>query len=469
MVNNTDIRTIHRATMAVLADPGVAFHSARAVRTFRHHGFETDGNRVFFTERQINEALQSAPSTFTILGRNRERNVTIGAVSGQAPVPALAPGYGAPFIIQADGERRKATLADYDDFCRLTQTSDVINFNGFLMGDPSDLDPASYHLEMLARSVTLCDKPFMGAPLSARAARDTVDLIRLVFGEDPGPVTASIISTLAPLQVAEEMADSLMILSAAGQPVIVTGGAILGSTGPIGAAGTAVISNAAALAGITLAQLVNLGTPVIYGAAGSPLDMRTGAYYIGGPESAGMIRTGAALARHYGLPCRGGGALNDSHSVDYQAGYQSALALDNSIRSGMDFILAACGILGTFMAMSFEKFMADEDMCRHSLKANSEPDLSAEAVDLKTIRQVGVGGQYLTHPTTFSRCRTEFARLALTNRLPFDKWREQGGADMAARAEREAADRLAAYTRPDIDPGLERNLDGFVARRRRSG
>ncbi|MEX1346816.1 MAG: trimethylamine methyltransferase family protein [Desulfobacterales bacterium] len=48
---------------------------------------------------------------------------------------------------------------------------------------------------------------------------------------------------------------------------------------------------------------------------------------------------------------------------DIQAGIESALALSTTIRSGANFILHACGILSSFVAMSYEKFIIDEEPC----------------------------------------------------------------------------------------------------------
>ena len=462
LMNRTKQNLIHDASMELLADTGVAFHGEEAVRIFKSHGFKIDRNIVFFNGSQIQNALETAPAEFTIHARDPDYALTIGG--GNKPV--LAPGYGAPFVIGSDGSHRRATIDDYRSFCMLVQSSQVIDCNGFLMGDPSDLPADTYHLDMLLNSLTYCSKPFMGSPLSPTAARDAIRMARIVFGDDNDPVMISNINSLAPLQFSSEMTESILIFADAGQPVIITGGGIMGSTAPIRLAGLITVQNAAVLAGLTLAQLVNPGTPILYGAGGSPLDMRTGAYYIGGPETNQAIQLGICMANYYNLPSRGGGCMTDAHQMDYQAGYQSALALNAAFSSGASFVLHACGILGTYMTISFEKFLADEELCGHLLKTSQPAEISNDAINTPLIREVGVGGQYLDHPSTFERCRSEFLFLPLANRLPFDKWQTQSDNSYFAKAKRELTIRLSEYRKPKLDPAIERELIHFVEKRK---
>ena len=449
---------IHDASLHLLAQTGVAFYAEEAVQCFQSHGFKTEKNIIFFSEEQIQTALDSAPSEFIVRARDPKYNLTLG---GQNK-PALAPGYGAPFIMENKGTRRKATIEDYQAFCKLVQTSEVINFTGFMMGDPSNLPPETYHLDMLLNSMLLCSKPFMGSPLTAQTARDSVQMAKIIFGNSLEPVMVSNINSLAPLQFAPEMAQSIIIFSEAGQPIIIMGAGIMGSTVPIQPVDLILIQNASILAGICLSQLVNPGTPVIYGTGGSPMDMQTGAIYHGCPESNLVIREGASMANFYDLPSRGGGTLTDAHCLDYQAGYQSALSMKTALDSRVSFILHACGILSTYMAMSFEKFLADEELCSHILKAIQPLEFNEDQIDFSIIKEIGIGGQFLTHPSTFKRCRSEFLSLELANRMPFDSWQAQPVSSYPEKATKAVAKRLDKYQKPAIDSSLEKDLIQYV-------
>jgi trimethylamine:corrinoid methyltransferase-like protein len=462
-LSEAELDQLHTATLQILKDVGVTIHDSEAVALFKHHGVKVVDNTVFLDEKTISDALGNAPSTFSLQARNADGDVRIGDGSF-----VLAPGYGAPFVISRQGERRRGTIADYRDFCKLVHTSSTIDVNGFMMVDPADLPPGTSHLDMMLANITLCDKSFVGSGISREAAREALEMARMVWGRTDKPVMLANVNSLAPLQIAGDMAGALMVFAKHGQPVIVMGGGAMGSTAPIQVAGFLAVQNAAVLTGITLAQLVNPGTPVLYGVGGGLADMRTGAYYLGGPECFQCFTLGAQLARFYGLPTRGGGGLNDTHIPDIQTGMESTLALSASARAGIDFILHACGILGTYMAMSFEKFIVDEDLCA-VLRALRKPVLvSEETIALQTIKDVGTGGEYLTHPKTFELCRTALFRSSLRQPADYEDWSAEGRQGMGEKAASMVQERLEEYRRPDIGSGLEKDLLKYVEVRKKA-
>jgi len=171
----------------------------------------------------------------------------------------------------------------------------------------------------------------------------------------------------------------------------------------------------------------------------------------------------AQMARFYNLPSRSGGGLTDSLFPDAQAGIESALALYTAARNGINFMLHSCGILGSYIAMSYEKFLLDEETCglvRHMLR---HTPVSDESIDVEMIKTVGIGGQYLTHPKTFKLCRTEFFMTDLMGRMNYDAWSKAGKKRIDQVAEDRVSQRLAAYERPDIDPAIEKELTAYVA------
>jgi len=220
------------------------------------------------------------------------------------------------------------------------------------------------------------------------------------------------------------------------------------------------------LAGITLAQLVRPGAPVIYGSTSSAMDMKTGALSIGAPELSKNIHLVAQMARFYNLPARSGGGLTDSLFPDAQAGAESALALSTAARSGINFILHSCGILGSYIAMSFEKFLIDEEVCGMVRNMIRPLPLTDESIDINVIKEVGIGGQYLTHPKTFQLCRTEFFMPTLMSRKNPDAWAKAGKKRVDQLAEDKVVQRLAAYEKPEIDPKIEKQLTDYVEKRK---
>jgi trimethylamine---corrinoid protein Co-methyltransferase len=220
---------------------------------------------------------------------------------------------------------------------------------------------------------------------------------------------------------------------------------------------------------VTLAQLANPGAPVIYGGLSSAVDMRTGGLTVGCPELSRLAAATAQLARLYGLPSRSAGSLTDAHVADAQAAGESALALSTAVRNGIHFILDAAGILGAYMAMSYEKFLIDEEICGLLRELSAPIEIGDEAIDVEMIKAVGIGGQYLTHPETLQRCRTEFFTPSLFTRGNHEGWCRAGARRIDQVADEEIDRRLTSYQKPAIDPEVEAALSAYVAEHKGGG
>jgi trimethylamine--corrinoid protein Co-methyltransferase len=82
------------------------------------------------------------------------------------------------------------------------------------------------------------------------------------------------------------------------------------------------------------------------------------------------------------------------------------------------------------------------------------------------IKNVGIGGQYLTQPKTFQLCRTEFYLSDLMNRQNHTGWAAAGGKRIDQAATEMLGQRLAAYEKPELDAAVEDALSAYVAGRK---
>ena len=462
-IDQTSLDNFHQYSLDILEETGIRFPSDKALAVFKHHGFRVDGDRVYFGDKDIQIAMDGVPEAFTLEARNPSRNIRIGGSNY-----VMAPGYGPPFIIEADGTKRDATRADVETFCKLVQTSKYLDFNSAIVAQPKDVPPQTAHLDILLAAITLTDKPLMGSSISEDAANDSMKLAEMIWGSLDRPVMLALIDSLSPLQYARESAEALMVFAGAGQPAIIHSACTLGLTGPITIAGSLVVSNATTLAGICLAQLINPGTPLVYGLGGSPVDMRTGDYVNASPEDAKHIAIASAMGEYYHMPCRGQGALTESFCLDYQAGMESAIMLTVAALSGIHVGLHNCGTFGSMVAMSFEKFIADEDLCGAVKKLMKPLEITEDALALDLIKEMGTSADYLMQDHTLNRCRTEFFRPELGIRTLHDNWLEMEPREITTRAGLLLEKRLAEYEKPQMEIKLEEALVKYVTRRKQA-
>ena len=460
-----EINLIHDASMEILSETGVKFNSEEALDLFRQNGFKVTNPRVYITEKEVMRALETVPSRFVVHARNPQYNVAIGEDDF-----VFLPTAGAPNVSDADGRRRPATMDDYRTCCKLVQTSDQLDMNGYLTVQPNDVPSQITHLDMMFANLTLCDKAFLAASNFRQAALDSVEMAAIAWGGvdqlKKQPVMPAVVHAASPLKYSPEMAEIIIDMARLGQPLVITDMVLAGTSGPISLPGLMAMANAEILSGIVLSQLAGPGTPVVYGSVSAPSDMRTVASAVGAPEAVVLASAVIQLARHYKIPCRTGGMLTNSHCLDSQAAAEGTLMMSTAVRNGANFILHACGQLGSYITMSFEKWILDEEVCRTLRRVITAMDINVESIDVATIKSLGSDGNYLTHPTTFKHCRSLYQPRLFT-RDDFQRWESKGARCVADNTEIMLADRLAHYEKPPIDQGLEQALADYVSRQKK--
>lgn len=458
-----DLQQIHESSLRVLETVGIDFLYEPALDLFAKAGCKVDGSRVFLPPKLVEEQIAKAPSQFTLYARNAEKNVVIG---GEHIV--YAPCYGAPLINNLDEGRRDSTLMDFVNFVKLTHASRYQDITGGLMAEPNDIPIARRGAEMLYAAMRYSDKPFMGGTLGAEAADESIAAASIVFGSPEEmaakPPFISILGSRSPLSYDDRMLSAMMTYARAGLPQLISALSIAGATGPVTMEGALVVQMAETLAGITLVQLVREGTPVVIGGQSTSAAMRYGTLSIGAPEMAINTAATAQLARFYNLPSRSGGALTDAKACDSQAGSESMMGQLMSTLSGINFVLHSAGILETYLVASYEKFILDDEICGTCKRIKAGEDITEERLAVDLIREVGPGGEYLTHEHTFRNFRREFYQPIIDERGTFSAWLKSGAISIERRANAKWKEILANYTEPELPAGIERDLRKFVDR-----
>ena len=448
----------------IVSELGVEFALPEAVELFREAGQRTEGEKVFLDPDFLLEQMAKAPRDFELQARNPEHSLHIGDNH-----MAFASVYGPPFVREGD-VRRDATMADFENFVRLSQSFPELDSPGGTIVEPNDRPLDSRHLDMVYALQTLSDKPYMGSVISAENARDTVAMGEILFGgPEPlaeAPVSISLINCNSPLRWDDRMLSAMLEYNRARQAVVVTPFLLMGAMSPVSIPATLVQQMAEALSGIALTQLVNPGCPVVFGSFLSNTDMQSGSPSFGTPESAiGLLCTGQ-IARSFGLPWRSGGGLNASQTTDAQAAYEALMTMLPTFLAGANFVMHAAGWLEGGLVSCYEKFIVDVEILR-MLKHEFQPlEVTEESLAFDAHEEVGSGGHFLGAAHTLLHFRECFYRPLLSSTENFDRWTKNGGLDAAARAANIWRETLEAYEQPPIDDGVRDALRDYVARRR---
>ena len=250
-----------------------------------------------------------------------------------------------------------------------------------------------------------------------------------------------------------------------GQPVVATPFTLAGAMSPVSLAGALAQQNAEALFCVALAQIVRPGTPMVYGAFTSNVDMRTGSPAFGTPEYVKAAFASGQLARRYGLPWRSSNATA-SNVVDAQAAYESEMAVWGAIMGGVNLLYQGAGWLEGGLTASFEKLIVDAEILQMMAEVLTPFRVDEAEIGVDAIAAVGPGGHFFGSPHTLERYETAFYRPLLSDWRNFETWHEDGARTATERANTIWKRLLAEFEPPPLDPAIAEALADYVNRRR---
>ena len=462
LLSNEAIEILEQNAEQILAEIGIDFKDdAEALALWRDAGADVDGERVRMPRGLCRKLIETVPESFIQHARNPANSVQIG---GGATV--FAPVYGPPFVAGLGGERRYATLSDFENFVKLAYMSPALHHSGGTICEPVDLPVNKRHLDMVYAHMRLSDKPFMGAVTAPERAADTVAMARLLFGAefvDQNCVLISLINANSPLTWDGTMLGALKEYARAGQACITSPFILSGAMAPSTVAGTVAQTLAEAMAGMAFSQLIRPGAPVVFGSFAASISMQSGAPTFGTPEPAMVLFACAQLARRLKVPFRSGGALTGAKTADAQAAYESANTLWPTLMAGTNFVLHSAGWLEGGLVAGYEKFIMDADQLGIHQVIAGGVDMSANGQAMNALREVGPGSHFLGCAHTQENFETAFYRSPLADNNTFEQWQIDGALDTRDRAAKVVQQRLNNYQQPTLDPAIAEALDAFIA------
>ena len=450
----------------ILEEIGIEFRDdAEAIDIWKQAGASVEGERVRFERGMLREIIMNnAPAEFIQHARNPKRSVRIARDTA-----VFAPAYGPPFVRSIDDGRRYANIEDFRNFVKLTYMSPSLHHSGGTVCEPVDLPVNKRHLDMVYSHLKYSDKPFMGSVTAGERAQDTVDLAKIVFGDEfvhNNTCILSLINVNSPMTFDDTMLAALKVYARNFQGTVISPFILSGAMSPVSVVGTCTQILAEAMAGMAFAQLVRPGAPVIFGTFSSSISMQSGAPTFGTPEPSHVLYLCAALARRLNVPFRSGGGLCASKIPDAQAAFESANTLQTAMLAGVNFMLHTAGWLEGGLVMGYEKFVMDTDQAAMLQEFLKGVDTTENGQALDAMREVGPGSHYLGCAHTQRNFETAFYRSNIADNNSFEQWEADGALDASNRANRLWKNMLENYQLPDMDPLVDQELLAFIEKRK---
>ena len=468
LVSDESLEIIEHNADTLLEQVGVEIvEFPEAVEIYRGAGADIEGQRVRFPRGMCRELItRSAPSSFVQHARNPARSVTIGD-----PHTVFVPAYGSPFVRDLEGGRRYATIEDFRNFAKLTHLAPSMHHGGGTLCEPVDLPVNKRHFDMLYSHIKYHDKPYMASVTHPDRAQDSVDMAKILFGEEfvrDNTVLVGLCNANSPMSWDLAMLGSAKVLAENNQCSLITPFILAGAMSPVTVAACATQTLAEALAGMAFTQIVNPGAPVIFGSFASSMSMHSGAPTFGTPEPALVLFTVKQLARRLGVPFRSGGNFTASKTPDAQAAYESVMSFLPAVQAGVNFVLHSAGWLEGGLAMGYEKFILDCDQADMMSRLVAGVDMSDNGLALDSLLTNGPGQHFLGTEHTMKNFETAFWTSAQADVNSFEQWELEGSRDSITRAQETWTTMLNEYEAPPIDEAVDEQLTEWIATRKAS-
>jgi trimethylamine---corrinoid protein Co-methyltransferase len=437
----SDIQKIHQTVLRVFAEVGVQVNHEEALEIFKKAGARVDPDRriVQFDEQMVMDLIEQAPSTVNLCGREPD-----GSLDCEIGGTHVYMGTGGTALnVQDPGsdENRRSQLRDIMDMARLVDVLENIHFY-MLNIFPNDVEREDIDVNRFGAALNRTKKHIMGGVYTVEGIRNVIKMAEMIAGSPDAlrarPFISMVACIISPFKLDEDYGRLAIEVARNKIPLVVPAEPLCGATAPVTLAGNLVVDCVDTLTGVMLAQLVNPGTPVLFGCISSITDLRDMKYLAGAVEM-GLLNAGASqMAQFYNLPIYATAGMSDAKVNDAQAGYESALTNLMVALAGGNFIHDAAGFLEFCMTASFDKLVIDNEIIGMVMRAVEGIRVDDTTLAFDEIQKVGPAGHYVSSRHTRRHMRTEQFMPTLSDRENRDVWQAAGARDARQRATEKA-------------------------------
>jgi trimethylamine--corrinoid protein Co-methyltransferase len=410
------IDQIHQASMEILNDIGLICFNREAAEIFQSNNskveeISTADNPCWLVkipEELVLRALDSAPKTVKLGARNPENALIMNGeeprvyfISGSetniwldVDFPTYVKKSDSSAEIQVpEFHPRRGTVADLCDSAHVCEHLETLD--GYIRTvniQDKDITEDNKDVNKYFASLNNTTKHFMSGLTSLKQLDNVVHMAKLIAGGEEELKENPIISFItclvkSPLQFVDDTTQTLIEVCRRGLPIVVSASPQAGTTAPIKEAGIMAQINAEVLAGITLSQLVNPGTPVLYGSVPVRARMDTLSDSYGSVETSQYNIDCVQIARFYKIPNYSTSGVCDPKIPGQQSSIERLFSNIVVALSGPQYLHCAYGLLDCNSIFCLLQAVLDDahfQMIKFFLR---QPKINEEELG-ETLRQV---------------------------------------------------------------------------------
>ncbi|UCB45631.1 MAG: trimethylamine methyltransferase family protein [Spirochaetota bacterium] len=459
ILSKDKLELIHLSSLEVLRRTGVAVKEPKAIEILKKGGCFVEGERVRMPSHLVEWTLRNNPPRVCLCDRNGNPSMFLEENNTYFGTGSDTPNVVDPYT----GKRRLAMLKDIENVSKIVDYLDDISFvmcSG-IASDVNDNISDIYHFEAMVNNT---EKPIIFTAWSLENLKTIIEMAEVIAGGEEklknSPFLALYTEPISPLQLAKETTQKLMYMAEKSLPVVFTPGAIMGATAPVTIPGGLIQANAEILAGYVLANLINEGTPFVYGGGVLLMDMATSLMCYASPEFMLATSVFTDLARYYRLPMFSFAGCSDSNIYDQQASLEGALWILLSSLNGGNLVHDV-GYINNGLTTSYEQLVVSNEVISMVRRITQGFDMNEETMALDVIDEVGPGGEYLTSAHTLKHFKENWFP-SLISKKPYEIWESEGKKDLKTRANEKVKEILESYNPEPLEESLKKELRKIV-------
>ena len=412
------------ASFAVLEDTGAMIYSEEALSLLQASGCAADGHRVKIGRELVRKCLRSAPEVIRVYNREGAPAMEVGGDNSY-----YGPGVTCPYVFDPyTMERVTATKQFVKDAAKV---ADALPNVDYLMSlcMIADETPLFADLQEVHALASVSAKPLLTWAFNKENLQGILELCAAAAGGAEKlcekPFLMVYTEPISPLVHPKESLEKLMLLSKNGIPAVYSPGMTLGGTAPVTKEGALTVGLADSFVGAVISQLTRPGAPVILGANGGALDMRTCQSSYSSLEMCMMESAANQVYRLFGVPSFGLAGSTDHKSHDALAAVDSFVQTFMATLSRSNLI-HDFGMMDIGMTGSLDLLVMCDEWAAMSKFVKNGFDVTPEKLAADVIRKVGPGGVFLTEEHTARHFRESLYTSAYFARTTYGQW-ESGG------------------------------------------
>jgi trimethylamine--corrinoid protein Co-methyltransferase len=448
----------------VLAETGMEIRGAEMRRRLLDAGLPMDaaGERVMFPRAVVERAITDAPSSFWLYDREGNPHADIGGDRVHF-VPGSS---GLKWLDHRTGEVRLANSTDFVEYVRLGDGLPHIPYLATAFSTNDDIEAGVSDAWRLYMILTNTRKPVVSGAFTEHGVPRMAEMMQLFRADRADliarPMSIFTITATGNFRYSEDSCQNLIDCVEAGIPVEIVPVTLMGLIAPVTTVGATVFHTIDVLAGITMAQIIRPGAPVLFGGAPATFHMKVASSPMSAIEALALDAAYVAVGKSLDLPTQSYMALSDGPILDAQAGAETFGSALIAALAGVNSV-SGPGMLDFLLVFNLPKLVFDDEMCGQALRFVREIKVTDDLPVGPLIDQLMTDQHLIMAEHTSTHWPAElYLPSAVVDRDNRENWLKAGGKDTYQRACDEVDRRLAAYRPVPTDAAIDAELRRII-------